>query len=67
MSRNHTVLLSVLVLTIGLNLPAAFSTVQPELTKKEKKQVTKIAKKQGKKQAKSELIGCCRSKQPRLR
>ena len=51
MSRNLTVLLSVALLVVGFNLPTAFSTVQPELTKKERKFIKRTAKKQGKKQA----------------
>ena len=50
MSRNLTVLLSVVVLTIGLNLPTAFSTVPTELSKSEVKRVKKIAKNKAKRQ-----------------
>ena len=48
MSRNLTVLFSVIVLTIGFNLPTAFSTVQPEAVNKKfvKKTARKIAKNQ---------------------
>ena len=46
MSRNLTVLLCVLILGITVNLPAAFSIVQTEITVKK---VKKLARKQAKK------------------
>ena len=62
MSRNVTVLLSVLILTVGLNYPVAYSIIsgaspeKSQFNKKERKEINRRAKKQAKKRIENLLL-----------